>query len=104
MVAAATVSKTPPFVPSTKSELITSFQEIVGGASCLVALDGSVADGSECAGSVLLNSVALTCNSQDGWSMFNDSTVQLKGNACDEFLAHQSMVIAKFPCEIFSPN
>lgn len=103
-VAAATASKTPPFVPSTKNDLITAFQEIVGGASCLVALDGSVEDGSECTGSVLLNSVALPCNDANGWSLFNRSTVQLDGNACSTFLAHQSMVIAKFPCEVFSPN
>jgi hypothetical protein len=104
MVAAATASKTPPFVPTTKGDLITTFQKIVGGASCLVSLDGSVDDGSECAGTVQLNSVALPCNDANGWSMFNRSTVQLMGSACDMFLAHQSMVIAKFPCEIFSPN
>ena len=103
-VAAATASKMPPFVPSTKNDLITAFQAIIGGASCLVGLDGKVEDGSECTGSVLLNSVALTCNDANGWSLFNRSTVQLEGNACSQFLAHQSMVVAKFPCEVFSPN
>lgn len=104
MVAAATASQTPPFVPATQADLITAFQEIVGGASCLVSLDGSVESGSECAGTVQLNSVELPCNQDDGWSLFNRSTVQLKGDACDMFLAHQSMVIASFPCEVFSPN
>lgn len=80
-VAAATASKTPPFVPSTKNDLITAFEKIVGGASFLVALDGKVEDGSECAGSVLLNSVALRCDDANGWSLFNRSTVQLESDA-----------------------
>lgn len=103
-VASVTASKTPPFVPATKNDLISDFQEIVGGASCLVALDGSVDEGSECTGRVVLNSVELPCNDADGWSLFNRSTVQLEGEACGQFLAHQSMVIAHFPCEAFSPN
>jgi hypothetical protein len=103
-VAAATASQTPPYVPSTRNELISAFQAIVGSASCLVSLDGAVELGKECTGSVLLNSAPLTCNDPNGWMLFDPSTVQLTGTACSEFLDHQSMVRASFPCEIFSPN
>ena len=104
LVAAATVSKTPPFVPATKDDLIGAFQMIVGSASCLIALNGKVELGKECGGTVRLNSQALKCNDADGWMLFDLSTVQLSGTACDTFLHQQSMVLADFPCEIFSPN
>jgi hypothetical protein len=53
---------------------------------------------------VRLNSTALDCNKADGWMLINPSTVQLTGAACDMFLAQTSMVVASFPCEVFSPN
>jgi hypothetical protein len=100
----ATKSQTPPFVPDTQNELISAFQMIVGGASCLVSLSGSVDTGKECTGTVRLNSEVLRCNEGDGWTLFNPSTVQLTGTACQTFRDHQSRVVANFPCEIFSPN
>lgn len=103
-VAMATKSQTPPFVPATQNELISAFQMIVGGASCLVSLNGSVETGKECAGTVSLNSQVLRCNENDGWTLFNPSTVQLVGAACQTFTEQQSMVIAKFPCDVFNPD
>jgi len=104
VVAAATASKTPPYAPSTRGDLITAFEKVIGGASCLVSLDGTVEAGKECSGSVRVNSVPLECNQPDGWSLFDPSTVQLTGAACTMFLQQTSMVIADFPCEVFSPN
>jgi hypothetical protein len=46
----------------------------------------------------------IGCNQADGWKLFDPSTVQLTGTACDTFLLQQSMVVASFPCEVFSPN
>jgi hypothetical protein len=103
-VAAATASKTPPYAPSTRGDLVMAFEKVIGGASCLVSLDGKVEMGKECTGNVRLNSIALSCNQADGWKLFDPSTVQLTGTACDTFLQQQSMVIADFPCEVFSPN
>lgn len=103
-VAAATASKTPPFAPSTRGDLITAFEKVIGSASCLVSLNGKVEKGKECAGNVQLNSTMLGCNQADGWKLFDPSTVQLTGSACDTFLQQQSMVVANFPCEVFSPN
>jgi hypothetical protein len=104
VVAAATASKTPPYVPSTRDDLIAAFESVIGGASCLVKLDGVVEVGKECSGSVQVNGVALECNQPDGWSLFDPSTVQLTGAACTMFLQQTSLSIADFPCEIFSPN
>lgn len=103
-VAAATASKTPPFAPSTQNELIMAFEKIVGGAGCLIKLDGQVAQGQECGGTVQLNSEALKCNDVDGWKLVDPRTVQLMGNACERFTSVQSLVTAKFPCDIFTPG
>jgi hypothetical protein len=104
MVAAATQTKTPPYVPSTKDDLVAAFRKIVGSASCQVALDGMVDKGQECSGTVQLNGVSLACNVADGWELTDAHTVQLTGTACDKFLSMDSQVDATFPCEIFTPN
>jgi hypothetical protein len=103
-VSQVTASKTPPFVPSTQTGLVAAFREIVNGASCQVALDGTVAQGRECTGMVDLNGVIVPCNQPDGWRLFNPRTVQLTGKVCDTFLSHDSLVLANFPCDVFSPD
>jgi hypothetical protein len=100
-VAAATSSKLPPFVPASRADLINNFQSIVGGATCQVSLNGMVASGKECSGTVKLNGMDLMCNSDNGWRMPDDHTVQLTGTACDTLLSMQSLVTATFPCGVF---
>lgn len=104
MVAAATASKTPPYVPSTQADLVAAFRKIVGSASCQVMLDGSVKQGQECGGMVQLNGKDLACNKADGWRLSDPRTVQLTGTACDTFLGSMSFVTAKFACDIFVPD
>jgi hypothetical protein len=99
-VAAATATQTPPFVPSTRDELIATFRSIVGDATCQVLLDGMVAEGQQCRGSVMLNGQALACDSDNGWRLSDPSTVQLTGTACDLFQSQQSQVRAAFPCGV----
>jgi hypothetical protein len=103
-VAQATRTQTPPFVPATQAELIGTFLDIIGGATCQVALNGTVTAGQQCRGEVLLNGNALTCDSDDGWRMTDARTVQLTGTACESFRATASQVHASFPCEAFSPD
>jgi hypothetical protein len=103
-VANATITKTPPYAPATQNDLIAAFQKIVGGATCQVALDGTVMQGQECSGSVMLNSTALRCDDPDGWKLTDPRTVQLTGAACMSFMAVQSLVVANFPCEVFTPD
>jgi hypothetical protein len=103
-VANATASKTPPFVPATKDELVTNFRKIVGGASCQIDLHGKVMMGQECAGKVSLNGSDLTCASDNGWRLLDTDTLELTGSACTNFTSSASMVSATFPCEVFSPG
>lgn len=103
-VAAATATKTPPFVPATKSDLISTFQEIVSGASCQIDLKGQVDTAAACSGKVTLNGKDLPCDSDNGWRLVDEDTFQLTGTACVSFLRKASMVYAMFPCEVFRPD
>jgi hypothetical protein len=103
-VAAATATKTPPFVPSTKGELISTFQKIVSGASCQIDLKGQVDTGAACSGKVTLDGKDLACDSDNGWKLVDEHTFQLTGTACTSFLTKASMVYAMFPCEVFRPD
>jgi len=100
-VATVTDNKLPPFVPATREDLIATLEQIVGNASCQIQLEGTVVDGKECQGEVLLNGTTLACNSDNGWRLMNASTVQLTGTACNDFLGAQSLVTARFPCDAF---
>lgn len=93
-----------PFEPSTKDELVSTLQQLVGGATCQLGLEGKVAVGQECSGEVSLNGEHLTCNIADGWRLVDDHTLQLTGKACESFLMKQSMVNATFPCGVFVPQ
>jgi len=103
-VAAATASKTPPFTPSTQQDLIATFRDIVGTASCQIDLKGKVEAGKECSGNVTLNGQQLTCSSDDGWRLVDDNTFTLTGTACTSFTSKQSSVQASFPCDVFIPE
>jgi hypothetical protein len=103
-VAAATATKTPPFVPATQTDLISTFQKIVSGASCQIDLKGQVDESAACSGKVTLNGKDLPCNSDDGWKLVDENTFQLTGTACSSFLTKASMVYAMFPCEVFRPD
>lgn len=103
-VAAATVSQTPPFVPATQQELVQTFRDIVGSASCQIDLKGMVEPGMECAGSVTLNGADLECDSDNGWKLIDPDTFSLTGTACDSFTNNASTVHAMFPCEVFIPE
>jgi uncharacterized protein YegL len=103
-VALATNPGEPPFVPSTQDALVQTFQQIVGAATCQIQLEGSVVPGKECSGRVTLNGSELACDSDDGWRLLDERTVQLTGAGCDMFLGASSMVHAEFPCDAFSPD
>ena len=60
--------------------------------------------GQECQGDVQLNGQTIACNSDNGWRLTNPRTVQLTGSVCDMFRTSDSMVVAQFPCNVFSPD
>jgi hypothetical protein len=103
-VAMATESKTPPFVPATQGELVSTIQKIVGSASCQIDLKGTVKPGQQCAGKVTLNGTDLICDNDNGWRLLDADTFSLTGTACDMFVSMRSTVYAMFPCEVFIPE
>ena len=70
----------------------------------MVALDGTVTEGRECSGEVLLNGETLACDAADGWLLADPRTVELTGSACEQFRTSASQVHASFPCDVFTPD
>jgi len=93
-----------PFVPSTRDELINTMQELIGGAGCQVTLQGTVPLDQACTGEVTLNGNPLVCDDENGFRLVDERTVQLEGEACNAFLSTDSLVSARFPCGVFSPD
>ncbi|MDD9938301.1 MAG: VWA domain-containing protein [Myxococcales bacterium] len=94
----------PAFEPTNPDDLVQTLQEILGGTTCQVELNGAVEMGRECTGEVTINGFPVECGSPDGWSMADERTVQLNGQACTDFLGAASQVIARFPCGVFVPD
>jgi hypothetical protein len=103
-VAMATTTMTPPFSPASQNDLVKTFRDIVGSASCQIDLKGMVKQGQECAGKVTLNGSDLACGSNDGWHLLDPNTFELTGKACSDFTSVASTVSAMFPCEVFRPE
>jgi hypothetical protein len=93
-----------PFVPATRDELVTTFQQIIGGASCQIALQGMVMADQACSGTVTLSGTPLVCNDDNGFRVVDGRTLQLMGDACSNFLAVDSQLHATFPCGAFTPD
>lgn len=92
----------PAFSPTTKDELVSKLNEIMGGAvGCQVKLDGAVAVGEECRGKVRLNGVELECSGPDGWHLLDESHIELQGAACTNFMSNSAAILeASFPCGV----
>jgi hypothetical protein len=103
-VAMATTTMTPPFSPASQNDLVKTFRDIVGSASCQIDLKGMVKQGMECAGKVTLNGNELACGNNDGWRLLDPDTFELTGKACSDFTSVASTVSAMFPCEVFRPE
>ncbi|MCB9621474.1 MAG: VWA domain-containing protein [Sandaracinus sp.] len=82
--------------------LRSALREIVGGAlSCVVELRGRIEPGMACSGRVELNGVALPCDDPDGWEALDESTIELRGEACDRLQNGAGAELkATFPCDI----
>jgi hypothetical protein len=111
------------FNPTNPDELVTTLASLLGGAvGCNVVLQGKVTLGQECRGKVELNGTNLPCCQQaagggawtcdgmptttpNGWHLADESTVELVGQICTDFLATtQEQLHASFPCEVFTPS
>lgn len=94
------------YVPTNPTELSAALEMIIGGAvGCEIVLNGSVAPGFECSGTALLNSLPLTCDDANGWTLSDPSHVRLLGTACDHFKADPATQFSiQFPCNGFIPE
>lgn len=93
------------YTPGSPQELEDALGKLVGGAvGCDIALNGTIATGSECDGTVTLNGAALGCNKPDGWKLIDESHIRLMGAACTKLKDQNGAVEAKFPCSVFVPG
>jgi hypothetical protein len=93
------------YEPGTPEQLAADLEVLIGGAvGCDIALNGTVAAGNECTGTVTISGRQLTCNDPNGWILSDPRHVRLQGAACDELKATEgAAVAARFPCGVFSP-
>ena len=92
------------YSPQNKEGLVSELQDIVGATvSCDIALTaGRVKVGAECKGELMMNGQLLECgpDATDGWELLNETTLQLKGQACEDYrLTPSAEIRATFPCE-----
>lgn len=76
--------------------------EIIGGAlSCTIELDGRIDVAEACSGRVELNGNPLTCDDPDGWTVVDESHIELRGEACDRLTMDMNATLrATFPCGV----
>jgi hypothetical protein len=99
------------YTPESPEELVTQLAALVGGAvGCDITLNGTVRAGQECSGEVTMNGVELPCceggmcpgTPPTGWRLKDESTIELVGNTCLDFLTATSATLtAGFPCGVF---
>jgi hypothetical protein len=83
-----------------------AFSSIVNGSrNCIIDLDGSIAEGKESEGSIVLNGEKLELDDPNGWKMNTASQIELLGDACETIKSEDDpMLSIKFPCEGFVPD
>ena len=81
-----------------------AFEEIIDGVrSCVIELDGEIADGKESTGTVTLDGEELVLDDADGWRVNTPSQIELLGDACEAIKKGGHDLAIKFPCESFEP-
>jgi hypothetical protein len=88
------------YLANDQAQLATAFNTIVEGIrSCAFAINGTVNDGGEADGSVVLNGMHLSLNDPNGWRLSSPSTIELVGSACETVKNSESVALqATFPC------
>ncbi len=87
-----------PYLANDPAELLAAFADIVGGAtSCSIDLDGMVDPERADEGTVVLNGVILTYDTD--WRLADPDTIELIGQACTDYLTSAEVSLdAEFPC------
>jgi len=80
--------------------LVNAFTQIIGSVrTCDFTLQGSVAAGDAPRGAVLVDGQVLVFGDPNGWSMPDESTVRLQGEACEAIQADATGISMSFPCD-----
>lgn len=80
--------------------LVNAFTQIIGSVrTCDFTLQGSVATEDAPRGSVLVDGVALVFDDPNGWTMPDEKTVRLQGEACEAIQADVTGISMSFPCD-----
>ena len=91
----------PGFSPGALSK---AFDEIIDGVrSCVVDLNGEIADGKEATGTVTLDGKPLELGSKNGWRANSPTQIELLGSACEAIKSGDHDLDIQFPCESFEP-
>lgn len=91
----------PGFSPGALGE---AFEKIIDGVrSCVIDLDGEIADGKESSGTVTLDGEELELDGDDGWQVNSPSQIELRGEACETIKSGEHDLSIQFPCGSFTP-
>ncbi len=88
-----------------QAALATAFAAIVDGVrSCSFQLNGTVKDGMEVDGEVVVDGAVVKLNDPNGWRLSSPTTVELVGTTCATVKdKNDHKVTAKFPCGSIIP-
>lgn len=93
----------PVYVATSSDSLIDSFNAIVNGTrSCVLGLDGNIADGHEGDGKVTIDGVQID-QGDNGYIVIDESTIELVGDSCELIKSGDHEIGVEFPCESFEP-
>ncbi|HTV20217.1 MAG TPA: vWA domain-containing protein, partial [Polyangiaceae bacterium] len=80
--------------------LVDAFTQIIGSVrTCDFTLQGSVAADDAPRGNVVVDGEALVFDDPNGWTMPDESTVRLQGEACEAIQADATGISMSFPCD-----
>jgi hypothetical protein len=85
--------------------LTAAFDDIINGArSCVIDLNGEIAQGKESSGVVTLDGDELQLDDKkNGWHVNSPSQIELLGKACDAIKSGKHDLAIRFPCQSFKP-
>ncbi len=72
--------------------------------SCVFTLGGSVQNGSEPTGAVVLDGERLGYLDPNGWKLNSPSELELTGSACRKLKTGGGTLTVRFPCGAFLPR
>ena len=89
---------------NSQADLAMAFDTIVGGVrSCVLALNGMVAEASAGSGTVILDGMPLTYNDANGWRLNSPTMLELQGTACSTIKNGDHALKIDFPCGVIIP-